>query len=345
MGHEIHLNGRLPRTDLAIDLIDENQKGSGFTKDVKQYQNCKVTNVNILKTGSKKIGKKPGHYITIEFEDVTDHENEQEVLKVTAYELKKLLDSISISKESSCFIVGLGNEDSTPDALGPLAIDHVLVTNHLFELGEVEPGFRKTYALNPGVMGTTGIETRDLLKGIVDTVKPDFMIVVDALASGSVERLNKTIQITDTGIHPGSGVQNKRKEISSDYFHIPVIAIGVPTVVDAATIVSDTIWYMQKNFAYMKDQLKKPSSKLVVTTGNYLKKKIAVEPQDNVELMGKLGTLTEEERKQLVLEVLTPIGYNFIVTPKEIDFIVQKLSLVIGNSINHALHDNISFEK
>lgn len=345
MGHEIHFMGNLPRTDLAIDLIDQNQSTDGFTKQVKQFDNCKVTSVNISKIGSKQISKKAGHYITIEFDDVTDHENEQEVLRVTAEEVKHLLDTLSISKDASCFIVGLGNEDSTPDALGPLSIDHVLVTNHLFELGEVEDGFRKTYALNPGVMGTTGIETRELLKGIVDTVKPDFMIVVDALASGSVERLNKTIQITDTGIHPGSGVQNKRKEISSDYFHIPVIAIGIPTVVDAATIVSDTIYYMQKNFAYMKKQMTKPSSKLAVTSGNYLKKEVDIKPQDNVELMGKLGMLTEEERKQLVLEVLTPIGYNFIVTPKEIDFLIRKLAYVIGSAINHALHENVSFEQ
>ena len=330
---------------LALDLIDENQTMEGFTKKVKQYNHCKVTWVNITNEGSKKISKKAGYYITIEFDDVTDHENEQEVLKVTAEAVKHLLEILSIQKDASCFIVGLGNEDSTPDALGPLSIDHILVTNHLFALGEVEDGFRKTYALNPGVMGTTGIETRELLKGIVDYVKPDFMIVVDALASGSVERLNKTIQITDTGIHPGSGVQNKRKEISSDYFHIPVIAIGIPTVVDAATIVSDTIYYMQKNFSYMKKQLQKPSSKLAVTSGNYLKKEVIVKPQDNIELMGKIGMLTEEERKQLVLEVLTPIGYNFIVTPKEIDFLINKLSYVIGSAINHANRYTYSFEQ
>ena len=345
MGHNIDLNPQLPRTDLAIDLIEENKSKTGFQKEVKQNKHCKVTTVTLDKNGVKVIGKKPGHYITIEFDDITDHENEQDVLKVTVKELSNLLKRMNITKQSSCFIVGLGNEKSTPDALGPLSIEQVLVTNHLFELGQVEEGFRKTFALNPGVMGVTGIETRELLKGIVDEIKPDFMIVVDALASGSIERLNKTIQITDTGIHPGSGVQNKRKEISFEYFHIPVIAIGVPTVVDAATIVSDTIWYMQKNFAYTKEKMKKPSYKLAVGQDNYLNKDVSMNPQDNIELMGKIGTLTEEERKQLVLEVLTPIGYNFIVTPKEIDFLIHKLSYVLGSAINHALHENISFEQ
>lgn len=342
MGHEIDLKGKLPRTDLAIDLITKEM--DGVKKQVKEIGICKVTTVKIEKEAEAILNKKQGNYTTIEFEDITDHENEQQVLKIVTEELTKLLNKMKIPETASCLMVGLGNENSTPDALGPLAISHVLVTNHLFELGEVEKGFRKTYAIKPGVMGTTGMETRELLKGIVQEIRPDFMIVIDALASGSVERLNKTIQMTDTGIHPGSGVQNQRKEISTEYFSIPVLALGVPTVVDAATIVSDTIYYMQKNFAYTKEHLSKPSHKLSFGHENYLKKEVTIAPEDNEKLMGSLGSLSEEERKQYILEVLTPIGYNFIVTPKEIDYFVEKLGFLLGNALNHALHRNISFE-
>lgn len=345
MGHEIDLSSKMIRTDLAIDLIEPDKKTEGIETEIKHVGNCDITVVDVSKEGEKILGKKSGHYITVEFMDVTDHENEKEVMKVVCDELCLLIQTMKIKKDASCFIVGLGNEDSTPDALGPLSIEDVLVTNHLYELDCVEEGFRKTFALTPGVMGTTGIETRELLKGIVDEIKPDFMIVIDALASGSIDRLNKTIQITDTGIHPGSGVKNKRKEISQEYFKIPVIAIGVPTVVDAATIVADTIHYMQLNFTYMKKREKKPSAKLAFGSGNFLLQKIERNEKDNMELMGKLGLLSDTEMKQLAFEVLTPIGYNLMVTPKEIDFVIQKLAHVISGAVNHALHENITFEK
>ncbi|MBS7020422.1 MAG: GPR endopeptidase [Firmicutes bacterium] len=344
MGHEVHLENKLIRTDLAIDMLDSYPSRDGIKTKMRQEKNCHITVVDVLKNGADIIGKKEGRYITVEFDDVTDHENQQNVLQVVTKELTELLKEMKIPKDASCFIVGLGNEESTPDALGPLTIDDVLVTNHLYELDSLEDGFRKTYALTPGVMGTTGIETRELLKGIIDEIEPDFMIVIDALASGSIDRLNKTIQITDTGIHPGSGVNNKRKEISKEYFQIPVIAVGVPTVVDAATIVADTIHYMQMNFTYMKKRENLASNKLSVGSGNYLKKEVIPNKEDKVELMGKLGLLNETEMKQLVFEALTPIGYNLMVTPKEIDFVIKKLALTIGGAINHALHENISFE-
>lgn len=344
MGHEVHLENKLIRTDLAIDMLDSCPSVDGIKTKIKKEKNCQITVVDVLKNGVNIIGKKEGRYITVEFDDITDHENQQNALKVVTSELTELITEMNIPKDASCLIVGLGNDASTPDALGPLTIDEVLVTNHIYELDSLEEGFRKTYAITPGVMGTTGIETRELLKGIVNEVKPDFMIVIDALASGSIDRLNKTIQITDTGIHPGSGVNNKRKEISKEYFQIPVIAVGVPTVVDAATIVADTIHYMQMNFTYMKKREKLASHKLSVGSANYLKKDVTPDEKDKIELMGKLGLLNESEMKQLVFEALTPIGYNLMVTPKEIDFIIKKLASIISGAINHTLHENISFE-
>ena len=189
-------------------------------------------------------------------------------------------------------------------------------------------------------MGETGIETSDLIKGVVDTVNPDFVIIVDALASSSIERVNKTIQMTDAGINPGSGVGNKRKEISVDTLGVPVVAIGVPTVVDAASIVSDTINYMYRHFAYTKENIDNPAQKLKVKV-NYLNKEVNIEENDKKNLFGIVGSLSDNEVKTLIYEVLNPVGYNLMVTPKEEDFVVEKISDVISGGINSALHKNV----
>lgn len=332
MKHEIDLSKYKIRTDLAIELVNE-------INNVEDIDDIKVTYIYIDEEKKKIINKKIGNYITIEFNDITDSVNQENVKKVFTQELKKLLKKMEIKEEDSALIIGLGNRKSTPDSLGPESINKIIVTNHIYELGNLDKDFRRTYALNPGVMGETGIETSDIVKSVVDKVKPDFLIVIDALAASSIERVNRTIQITDTGIHPGSGIGNSRKEISKEILNIPVIAIGVPTTVDAVTIVSDTIDYMTKHFTYVKENINNPIIKLIVG-GNkkHLHKQININEKDKKELLGLVGTLNNEEMKQLIHEVLTPIGYNFMVTPKEIDFIILKLSEIIGNGINNALH-------
>ena len=252
-----------------------------------------------------------------------------------------MLQTIKANEQSTCLVLGLGNEKTAPDAVGPLVIEKTIVTNHLYVYGKLDPGFRRVWALSPGVMGETGMETSDLIKGVVDVIKPDFAIVVDALASSSIERVNKTIQMTDAGINPGSGVGNKRKEISYDTLGIPVIAIGVPTVVDAASIVSDTINYMYKHFAYTKENLDNPAQKLKVKV-NYLKKNVNIADDDKKNLFGLVGSLSDSEVKSLIYEVLNPVGYNLMVTPKEEDFVVQKLAEVISTGLNTALHPEVN---
>ena len=241
MKHEVDLSKYKVRTDLAIEAIDDQVK-----RETKTYDDIKISFINIDQKLSKVIEKKEGNYITIEFNDITDHENAEKVKKIFVQELKKLLKTMNIKKNDSCLIIGLGNDKSTPDSLGPKTVDKLIITNHIYELGNLEEGYRRISALNPGVMGETGIETSDIIESIIKKIKPDFLIVIDALASSSIERVNKTIQITDTGIHPGSGIGNSRKEISKEILKIPVIAIGVPTTVDAVTIVSDTIDYTIK---------------------------------------------------------------------------------------------------
>lgn len=340
MGHNIDLSNYKIRTDLAIEAID-NKKIKGITSKEIIEDGIKVTEVMIDEEASQIINKKKGNYITIEFEDVTDYENGKKVEKKFSLELTKLINKLNIDKEASCLIVGLGNSKSTPDSLGPLVINNVLVTNHLFELEEVTDGYRRVSVLVPGVMGQTGLETSEVISSLVDKFKPNFLIAIDALASQSIERVNKTIQMTDTGIHPGSGIGNSRKEISYETLKIPCIAIGVPTVVDAITIVSDTINYMHKHYTYSKLNINNPLNKLMAYSPNYLKEKITLNKKDKETLLGIVGTLEENEVKQLLFEVLTPIGFNLMVTPKEVDFLVEKLSLIIGNGINKALHYNI----
>ncbi len=337
MKHEIDISKYQTRTDLAIESISDEVK-----LDTKTYDEIKVSSIYIDEKTSQKINKKIGNYITIEFQDITDQTNEEKVTEILTKEIKKLLKKINIKDNQTALVIGLGNDKSTPDSLGPLTINKLLITNHLYELGNLEEGYRRVAALNPGVMGQTGIETSDIIKSITEKIKPDFLIVIDALASSSIERVNKTIQITDTGIHPGSGIGNSRKEISKEILNIPVIAVGVPTTVDAVTIVSDTIDYMVKKYSYTRQNINNPMNKLIVNKEiNYKNKKIEITKEDKQELLGLVGNLNHEETRKLIDEVLTPIGYNFMVTPKEIDFLIKKLSTIISSGINHALHKKI----
>lgn len=342
MNHEIDLKKYELRTDL-IDETIQNQKIEDIDIKEENIDNIKITNVYLNKEQSNLINKKEGNYITITFEDITDYNNKENVKNIFSNELKKIVDKFNIEEDDNCLIIGLGNDKSTPDSLGPLSIKNIIVTNHLYELGELEEGFKRVSSFIPGVTGNNGIETSDLIKSVVNSLKPSFLIVIDSLASSSIERVNKTIQITDTGIHPGSGVGNSRKEISLDTIGIPVIAIGVPTVVDAIVIVSDTIKYMQKHYVFNKNFQKNPMSKLTISSSvNYLKKDIKITEDDKKELLGLLGNFNEEEIKELIYEVLNPIGYNLMVTPKEIDFVIEKLGDIIGNGINKTLHKKVN---
>lgn len=336
MKHEIDLSKYQIRTDLVIENIDDLKDSKCEEKD---HDNIKVTSVELTEEEASKINKKPGNYITIEFIDVTDSSNEKAVTTVFTKCLKELLRKTNIKSDDTCLVIGLGNSKSTPDSLGPLTVEDIIITRHLFLMGEVGEGYRCVSSIVPGVTGSNGIETTDLISSVVHKIKPDFLIVIDALASSSIERVNKTIQMSNTGIHPGSGVGNSRKEISIDTIRIPVISIGIPTVVDAVSVVSDTINYMHKHYAFNKKFIGSPLNRLISSDKiNYLKKEIEIKEEDKSYLLGLVGSLSETEIRQLIFEVLTPIGYNLMVTPKEIDFVIKKLSNVLSNGINHSLH-------
>ncbi len=334
MDKEVDLSKYQIRTDLAIDYVEGNSNLKGVKHKTDNINGITVTNVILQEDNA--LGKKKGKYITLEFDDVTDSRNREKVTSTLTLILRKML---KLKKDSFGLVIGLGNDKSTPDSLGPLVVNDIIVTNHLYLLGQMSDNYRRLSAISPGVMGETGIETSDIIESIVKNIKPDYLIVIDSLASKSIERLNKTIQITDTGIHPGSGIGNKRKEISYETLGIPVIAIGIPTVVDAVIIVSDTINFIYKNYAFNKEYMNVPKSKLTFNNVNYLKKEIKEYKKDKEALLGMVGTLNDEELQMLIYEVLNPIGYNLMVTPKEIDFIIKKLSVTVSDSINNVIHN------
>ena len=235
MKHEIDLSKFNFNSDLALESIKYNNINNSIQRE-KNIGDIKVIEVNIDKKNSLLIKKKEGKYITIQFDDVSDTKNKKNIIKVLTDELKNM---INVKKKDLIMIVGLGNIDSTPDSLGPKVIDGINVTNHIYELGLLDKRYRRICSIKTSVYSKTGIETSLLIKSVVKEIKPSLIIVIDSLASASIDRLNKTIQITDTGINPGSGVGNNRKEISYDTLNIPVIAIGVPTVVSVNNILYD----------------------------------------------------------------------------------------------------------
>ena len=325
----------LKKFDLRSDLIIESNKE--FKKDSYNEKDIVVDYIHLNKNNS--LDKKVGDYITITFKDITDQDNYKNVLNVLDKELKKIFKLSNIKENDKCLIIGLGNSRSTPDSLGSETLKNIIVTRHLEELDFLDNSFRSVSILEPNVIGNTGIDSNDVIVGIIEKTKPDFVIAIDSLAAVNVDRIEKTIQITNSGIHPGSGIGNNRRELSSDTLHIPVIAIGVPTVVSSSVIVNDTIKYLTKKISYHKKNL--ASDKLTSKYNlNYLKEQGDLSKNEKERLLGILGSLSDDEVKELILEVLNPIGYNLIVSTKEIDFIIEKLGKLIGTSLNNCLHKN-----
>ena len=232
--------------DLALEAKEVLEKGSekltelsgikAKTVDKDQY---KITYVTVLNdTGEKKLGKPKGEYITIEMPKFKEYG--QAFYKVVSEELSGIIKKLGVKEAPTVLVIGLGNEKITSDALGPMCIDKLIVSRHLYDLiPDFKSELGKVCALRTGVLGTTGVETLEIVKGVCDRVKPDLIIAIDSLASLSKERLATTIQITNTGIMPGSGIGNNRKEISEKTLNIPVIGIGVPFVIDASKMLSE----------------------------------------------------------------------------------------------------------
>ncbi|MFA9558799.1 GPR endopeptidase [Evansella sp. AB-rgal1] len=368
MSEKLDLSMYQVRTDLAVEAhellvqqeeakLQETQQErttiDGVVVKEQELDGITITKVDISEEATERIGKKAGQYLTFEAQGIRqkDTELQDRVSEVFAKEFSSFLTGLGISKDARCLVVGLGNWNVTPDALGPLVVENLLITSHLFELQpeNVQDGFRSVSGITPGVMGITGIETSDIINGVVEKVKPDFIIAIDALASRSIERVNTTIQISDTGIHPGSGVGNKRKELSKEVLGIPVIAVGIPTVVDAVSITSDTIDFVLKHFGREirdKNSPKRALAPAGMTFGE--RRKLTEEDmpgdQERQQYMGIVGGLDDNDKRQLIQEVLAPLGHNMMVTPKEVDAFIEDMGNVLAQGLNAALHANIDQE-
>ena len=283
----------MKRTDLALEAkeaIKGEHEIEGVALKREEKDGVTVATLEIrTDAGSKTMGKEKGTYITVELEE----ENEEAVIRELVQQMKQL----SGGKNDKCFILGLGNREITPDALGPLTIDKVLVTRHLIrEFGsemKKKYHFSEAQALAPGVMAQTGMEMQEIVKGIVDKTAPDIVFVVDALAARSMHSLGRTIQLTDTGISPGAGVGNNRKELNRRTLGVDVIAIGVPTVVDAETIVED----------YMEAGLEK-------------------------------SDLTAQEKKQFMQHIKNEKMKGMFMTGQDVDQKVRRMSRILSDALN-----------
>lgn len=230
------------RTDLAVEAANmQREEVSGIESEAFWEEGIKIERVRIkTSAAAEKLGKPRGNYITITARDLSDNDKDEyeAVCMCVARELKNIL---KIGEKAPVLAVGLGNGHITADSIGPKSVKRLLVTRHIKEImpEEIDESVRAVSAVAPSVMALTGIETGDIIKGITEKIKPELVIAIDALASRSMERLGRTIQIADTGINPGSGVGNNRKELSEKTLGVRVIAIGVPMVVDAKTIAID----------------------------------------------------------------------------------------------------------
>lgn len=313
------------RTDLALEsreLYQENNKREvpGVIVDREDFKDATVTRIDITgDQGAQAMGKAKGKYITIECPALrnANADLKDEISKLLAKELKRLL---PMNKNIKVLVVGLGNWNITADALGPKVVSKVFVTRHLFKMynKESDESLAELSAISPGVMGITGVETSEIIRGVVEKTQPNLVVVVDALASRRMERVNATIQLSTTGISPGSGVGNNRKALDETTLGVPVIAIGVPTVVDAATLTNDVIEMIIDSF--MK------------------------ESQIGSQFYEMLKNLKNEEKYALIKEVMEPYNANLIVTPKEVDEVIHNLSQIIANGVNIALHPGIDLQ-
>ncbi|HHU90045.1 MAG TPA: GPR endopeptidase [Clostridiaceae bacterium] len=294
--------------------------GEGIRIEKDGDNDVAITRVHVdTPEGEQKVGKPIGSYITMDIPMVNERSRDlyEKACRMLARELERL---IHLNKNDTVLIVGLGNWNVTADALGPKVAQSVLVTRHIYEYlpKEIDETERPVCAISPGVLGITGIETGHIIKGIVDNVKPALVIAIDALASRSMSRVNTSIQLANTGIAPGSGVGNKRMALNKESLGVPVVAIGIPTVVDAATMASDVL-------DLIMDEMMKQAGQ-------------------GTEFYNMLMNIDRDEKYRMIIELLEPYSGNLVVTPKDTDDTIDYLSKLVANGINMALHENIGPE-
>ncbi len=310
------------RTDLANEARQFVQAARGVDSipgvEVEEYSTteCRVTRVRVTTPeAGRELGKAPGLYVTIEAPGLLKRSRpvQEEVAQTFVREFNNL---VRLGDDDEVFVAGLGNWQATPDSLGPRVVGQLLITRHLTGLlpPELRGGLRSVAAVAPGVMGLTGIETSEIILAVTNRMRPDVVVCIDALAARSAERILTTIQLADTGIHPGSGVGNKRVGITRECLGVPVIAVGVPTVVHAATIAHETIELLVDKF------------------------------RNRAQFYEIVREMDAEDKRGLINEVLAPSLGDLMVTPKEIDVLILEMSKVLAGALNAAFHPKIDLE-
>jgi len=288
----------------------------GVKEDKENFETATVTTVTILNAqGAQLMGKPQGTYITIEAPKIR-HESKEIMDDLSTILADKLRSLIKIPPDGTILLIGLGNWNATPDALGPNVIDFSMATRHMFKYAPevVGPGLRPVCALAPGVLGITGIETAEIIKGVVDRIKPNLIIAIDALAATNISRISTTIQLADTGIQPGSGLGNKRTGINQESMGVPVIAVGVPTVVHAAVIVNEALTKLRDKWS------------------------------QNVMTATTAQNINPDTSKELIQNMFQTFEGNLVVTPKEVDELILNVSKIIAAGISQAVHSGITKE-
>lgn len=286
------------RTDMAVERRDLYKNANKLEDEIKgvECEEEKVDDINITRVkitnreGEQALQRRIGNYITIDIKKIHNitEDKENQIIKTFSKELKNIIDK-HIKPNEEILIVGLGNSFSTPDSLGAKVVQNIEITRHIkiYLPNAIDRNTRSVSAITPGVLGTTGIETVEIVKGIVDNIKPKLVIAIDSLCSKNIDRINKSIQISDTGIVPGGGVGNRQAELSKETLSVPVIGVGIPTVLDAATIVIDTLNACDVN-------------------------------------------ISENE----IVDKMKLNNFNFIVTPKEIDELIENMTAIVSEGIN-----------
>lgn len=308
------------RTDLALEaqtLVSQRtgQEVPGVISEKEETRYATVTRVQVMTAeGERILGKPRGNYTTIDSKYLRSRSKEidEELARIFAREFLRLA---PIPENATVLVAGLGNWQATPDALGPRTVEYLTVTRHLhsFVPQELRGGMRAVCAISPGVLGLTGIETGEIIRGVVSNVRPDLVVIVDALASMSTQRLGSTIQMGDTGISPGSGVGNKRMGINRESLGVPVIAIGVPTVVAAETIAMDAMDFIERQQGRGGQQFNETQQAMA--------------------------------RRNYLAQMLSPYFGSLVVTPKEVDDLVEDAAEVLAAGLNAALHPSIDWDK
>ncbi|HBG09166.1 MAG: GPR endopeptidase [Limnochordia bacterium] len=333
------------RTDLALEshqaVIEREGPPElpGVKVQTEEEAGITVTRIVVENDiGARMMGKAPGNYCTIQSSGLREHNRDlhEKTAQLLAKEIEWFFQQAELGPEDTVLVVGLGNWNATPDSLGPKVLENLMVTRHLLEMSppELRKGLRPVAALAPGVLGLTGIETGEIIMGVVDRMGAKAVICIDALASRSVDRLCSTIQISDTGIHPGAGVGNRRLAINKETLGIPVIAIGVPTVVHAVTIISDAMNLLEGGGH-------DPGSS---ADGQPARTEFKIDPQA---LLGKEPSSPAPkpsvDRRQLMSQVLDPYFGSMIVTPKEIDLLIDEVADVVTGGLNTAFHEGMDY--